>query len=158
MDTTGGEEGSLKLKWPRCGFPYVRWWHFSDPREMSDLSPQSGPKRTLLWPQTTPSPRLPPAPAHLRRYPRELVRTPQMPHRDVRELVGQHRPLLVRHPLAPLRVFYERTLERLGIGARLGVAPLTPPRLIARIARPPLLNRQSHGAILRKRPTETTRL
>src|SRR5262249_11585141 len=85
--------------------------------------------------QTTPSPRLPLARAHLRRYPRELVRPPQMPHRDVRELVGQHRPLLVRHPLAPLRGLHERTLDRLGTGSRLGVAPHAPARLIARVPR-----------------------
>jgi hypothetical protein len=52
------------------------------------------------------------------RHPRQLVRTPQMPVRRIRQLVGQSRPLLVRDPLTPLRLLQERALGDVGMAAR----------------------------------------
>src|SRR5262245_14391013 len=52
MDTTGGEEGSLKLNWPRCGFPLCPLVaHRVNSRQRS-TSVAFGAKRTLTEPRS----------------------------------------------------------------------------------------------------------
>jgi len=93
---------------------------------------------------------------HPPRQPRKPLRPPQINHRSISKPVRQLVALLVGQPSAPLRRLQKSALSDLRMGAHQRLALRSPPRLIARIARTPLLIRQGHCAILRKRPPEIT--